>query len=80
VAPPSFEKDVLPILKRSCFPCHAGDGMAAEDHDFSKMDVLLAQRSRVTVQVAACAMPPRQVKFAPAEANVVLAWAACSGE
>jgi hypothetical protein len=77
---PNFEKDVLPILKRSCLGCHSGDGMASDGHDFSKMDVLLAQKSRMGVQVAACAMPPRQVKFATTDANVLLNWIACSGD
>ncbi len=77
---PSYEKDVLPILKRACFACHAGDGMAVEDHDFSKTAVALAQRSRMGVQVAACAMPPRQVPFAPADAEVLLMWTSCGGD
>ena len=76
---PRYE-DVLPLLKRKCFACHAGDGMAVEDHDFSKPSVVLAQRSRIGTQVGACAMPPRQVPLAPADAKLLMAWATCSSE
>ena len=72
-----YDKDVLPALKRACFACHAGDGMAAIDHDFSKKSVSVSQRSRMGVQVVACAMPPRQVPVDPADTSVILAWATC---
>jgi hypothetical protein len=76
---PRYE-DVLPLLKRRCFACHAGDGMAVEDHDFSKPSVVHAQKSRIGTQVGACAMPPRQVPLAPADAQLLMAWATCASE
>jgi hypothetical protein len=75
--PPSFAGDVQPILERRCFRCHTGDGPAADEHDFSKMDRVLGQRGAIREQVASCAMPPR-APLADAEAATLLRWATCA--
>ncbi len=77
---PMTYADVLPVLKRGCFACHAADGMAADDHDFTKPAVAIAQKSRIAVQVGACTMPPRQVPLAPADAQTLMMWATCGDE
>jgi hypothetical protein len=73
---PSFSRDVQPILKRSCFGCHSGDGIAAEEHDFSKFVVLHAQASAVTDAIASCAMPLRS-SLPEDDARILLGWVAC---
>jgi hypothetical protein len=77
---PTYAADVRPILERRCFACHARDGPAAEEHDFSRVDTLRAQRRRLTDAVGARAMPPAGRPPLPdAEAETLLRWAACGG-
>jgi len=77
-AAPSYARDVAPILSRRCFACHAGDGVAADEHDFSAWPTLYAQRAQVAAQVGACAMPPRRAPALPEdEAETLLLWIAC---
>jgi hypothetical protein len=73
----SFEVDVGPVLEKRCFSCHANGGSAAEDHDFSNMERLKADRAAIADQVASCAMPPRS-PLDDADANTLLAWASCA--
>jgi hypothetical protein len=76
--PPTYARDVRPILERRCAKCHAGDGEAAAEHNFSKVDTLRAQRADLSDQIGGCAMPPRSEGELPAsEARVLLAWVAC---
>lgn len=74
--PPSYARDVSPILQKRCLACHANNGMAADDHDFSRFATLQAQRSQVVTQVGGCGMPPTQPLQAE-EADVLLKWAIC---
>jgi hypothetical protein len=74
---PSFAGEVRPVLEKRCFGCHAGDGVAADEHDFSKMDRLRVDRSAILDEVATCSMPPRSV-LADADADTLLRWAVCA--
>lgn len=75
---PATIADVRPVLERRCLSCHAGDGLAAEEHDFSRVDVLRAQRGRVADAVAARAMPPAgRAPLTDAEAETLARWASC---
>jgi hypothetical protein len=78
--PPTYAQDILPILRRRCFQCHAGDGAAAEDHNFSRFATFYAQRRTVADQIAACTMPPPSQPTIPTdEADAILRWVACGG-
>jgi hypothetical protein len=78
-APPTYENDVRPILERHCFKCHAGDGVATDEHDFSHLETLRAQRGALVSEIRACAMPPSGEPTLPApEAEVLLRWGSCS--
>jgi hypothetical protein len=78
--PPTYAQDILPILGRRCFQCHAGEGVAAEDHNFSRFGTFHAQRSTVADQIAACTMPPASQPTIPEdEADAILRWVACGG-
>ncbi|MFI5300344.1 MAG: hypothetical protein ACHREM_19830, partial [Polyangiales bacterium] len=48
---PDYRADVAPLVERRCARCHAGDGAAADEHDFSRFDVIHAQASRVADQL-----------------------------
>ena len=76
--PATYVADVRPVLERRCFGCHANDGVAAEGHDFSRVETLRAQRRSLAGEVAARAMPPRgRPQLTDAEAQLLLRWAAC---
>ena len=74
--PPAYARDVLPILKKRCFGCHTGDGVAADEHDFSRIEALRGARTEIVDEVSTCAMPPRS-RLGDDEANVLLRWVTC---
>lgn len=77
-AAPSYAKDVKPILEQRCLSCHAGDGVAADEHDFSKLATLLEQKNSVMSEVSKCAMPPKSAPALEAkEADTLMRWIAC---
>jgi hypothetical protein len=67
---------VKPVLEKRCFGCHAGGGVAAEEHDLSDAKRLRAERGALLDEVASCSMPPR-APLAEDDASVLLRWAAC---
>jgi uncharacterized membrane protein len=76
--PVTYVADVRPVLERRCFSCHANDGPAAEEHDFSRVETLRAQRQSLADTVAAHAMPPPgRPPLTDAEARLLLRWSAC---
>jgi uncharacterized membrane protein len=76
--PATYVADVRPVLERRCFSCHANGGVAAEDHDFTRVETLRAQRQSLADEVAERAMPPKgQPQLTDAEAQLLLRWAAC---
>ena len=75
---PTYANDVRPILERHCFKCHAGDGIAADEHDFSHVETLRAQKRGLASEIGACAMPPSpEAPIEEREADVLLRWVAC---
>lgn len=91
-APPTFEEehldgpltyaaDARPVMERSCFSCHTGDGPAAADHDFGKLEVASAQRDRIHRAVASGAMPPSsRAPLDPASRETLLRWVEWGGK
>jgi uncharacterized membrane protein len=76
--PPTYIADVRPVLERRCFTCHANDGPAAEEHDFTHVETLRAQRQLLVDEVTARAMPPKgRPQLTDAEAQTLLQWVAC---
>jgi hypothetical protein len=73
---PTFD-EVMTILGARCFHCHAGDGVAADEHDFSKPDRVEADRRAILEEVATCSMPPRS-PLGHGEADTLLRWASCT--
>jgi uncharacterized membrane protein len=76
--PATYVADVRPLLERRCFACHANGGVAAEDHDFSRVETLRAQRQSITDEIAERVMPPKgRPQLTDPEAELLLRWAAC---
>lgn len=76
--PPTYVADVRPVLERRCLTCHAKDGPAAEEHDFSRIETLRAQRRQLVDEVTARAMPPMgRPQLTDGEAQTLLQWVAC---
>ena len=73
---PAYVRDVLPVLKKRCFGCHTGDGVAADEHDFSRIEALRGAGTEIVDEVSTCAMPPRS-RLGDDEANLLLRWVAC---
>jgi hypothetical protein len=73
---PAYVRDVLPVLKKRCFGCHTGDGVAADEHDFSQIEALRGAGTEIVDEVSSCAMPPRS-RLGDDEANLLLRWVAC---
>ena len=73
---PVYARDVMPILEKRCFGCHTGDGVAADELDFSQIEALRGAGTEIVDEVSTCAMPPRS-RLADDEANVLLRWVAC---
>jgi cytochrome c551/c552 len=67
---------VLPTLKKRCFGCHTGDGVAVDELDFSRIEALRGAGTEIVDEVSTCAMPPRS-RLDDAEANLLLRWVAC---
>jgi uncharacterized membrane protein len=77
-APPSYRADVVPALQAKCLSCHAGNGEAAEEHDFSTFEKVHAARQGIQRKVLARAMPPAVAPgLRESERDVLLAWLAC---
>lgn len=73
-----FARDVVPILTKRCFSCHAGNGEVAVEHNFSRLPSVLSHRSGMARRIAACSMPPQgSDPVTPSEAETLLGWLAC---
>jgi hypothetical protein len=76
--PPTYGADVRPVLEQRCFTCHANDGPAAEEHDFTRVETLRVQRHQLVDVVTARAMPPKgRPQLTDGQAQTLLQWVAC---
>ena len=67
---------VASIVEKRCAPCHAAGGEAGDDHDFSKVETLRAQRGLVGAKVEAGVMPPAGApRPTDDEVRAIVAWA-----
>jgi mono/diheme cytochrome c family protein len=75
--PPSYARDVAPILAAKCVVCHGPGGVEAT-RDLSTYDHVHTQRSSVLDQVHACMMPPAGGEaLTAAERATLLGWLVC---
>ena len=77
-APPSYARDIAPIVERRCFPCHASGGGAGPRFDFTTYDGVYRDRGPVLDQVYGCVMPPGDAgQPTAAERAALLEWLVC---
>jgi hypothetical protein len=60
-APPSYAKDVAPVIKSVCAPCHYPGGVAVKAfpaYDFSVYDNVVNAGTAILNELALCNMPP----------------------
>lgn len=75
--PPSYAKDVAPVIQQSCTPCHAPGGQQAS-RPLVTYAGAFSNRSAMLNQVHACRMPPAGSPALPAEGRKVLQeWLVC---
>jgi hypothetical protein len=76
-SPPSYAKDVAPVIQGSCGPCHAPGGRQASRLLTDYADAF-ANRGPALNQVHACRMPPRDAPPLTAEGRkILLEWLVC---
>lgn len=76
--PPSFRRDVDPILGQRCRPCHGPGGVSANVMLGSYAQVF-AQRGHVLTQTYGCKMPPAPQPPLPDEqAQLLFTWLICN--
>ena len=76
-SPPSYAKDVAPVIQAACTPCHAPGGEESSRllTDYAHA---FANRGPVLNQVHACRMPPRDAPPLSAEGRKILQeWLVC---
>lgn len=79
--PPSYAKDVAPILANRCAPCHFPGGVEVAAHDLSTYARVQAQRGSVLDQLHSCLMPPPDAGQPTAqERAAVLGWLVCGAQ
>jgi hypothetical protein len=73
---PSYQNDVVPILKRDCLTCHGPNGIAG--YDESTYTAVFNQRAPILDQVSACLMPQSgSPQLTTAERVALLGWLVC---
>lgn len=77
-SPPTFAKDVAPVIESSCAICHRPGG-ENPNRLLTTYDQIYAQRGAVLSQVASCRMPPPDAGVLSDDGRkVLLAWLVCS--
>ena len=76
--PPSYARDVAPVIAARCGPCHAPGGVEAAQRDFSAYATVHTQRVTILTQIHACLMPPADAgTLDAAERATLQGWLVC---
>ena len=79
-SPPTYAKDVAPLVSASCATCHVTGGREAS-RLLTNYAQVFAQRGAVLTQVNACRMPPRDgPQLSPEGRKALLAWLVCGAK
>ena len=75
--PPSYQRDVVPVLERHCLSCHSSGGQEATQ-PLDTYQAVHDRRSAVLDQVYACRMPPAGEPALPvSDRQTLLKWLVC---
>ncbi len=78
---PSYSSAVRPVVEHYCISCHSPDGDAGDEHDFTRPELLHAQRRLVSARLRAHSMPPAtSLQPSVAERALMTHWADCGAE
>ena len=76
-SPPSYAKDVAPVIQQSCTPCHAPGGREAS-RLLTDYAGAFANRGPALNQIHACRMPPQDAPpLGAGGKNTLLTWLVC---
>jgi hypothetical protein len=79
-SPPTYAKDIVPLVQATCTPCHAPGGVEST-RILTDYAGLLKQSNPVLLQVSACRMPPRNAPPISEEGRkALLAWVVCGAK
>ncbi len=74
---PSYQADIMPLLKRNCTECHSATGIVP-NRPLDNYNSVYAQRQGVLTQVYACTMPPPgSPPVSAADRQLLLTWLVC---
>jgi hypothetical protein len=79
VPPPSYQNDILPIVKAHCLLCHTVGGLEPTENSFNSYQAIFDDRQAIEDQINECRMPPIDAGIALPTASRVLfmTWLAC---
>lgn len=76
-AVPSYQADIMPLLKRACTECHSASGIVP-NRPLDNYNSVYSQRQAVLTQVYACRMPPPGAPpLSTADRQLLLTWLIC---
>jgi hypothetical protein len=76
-SPPSYARDVAPVIQQACTPCHAPGGRESSRLLTDYADAF-ANRGRALGQIHACRMPPSDAPPLSADGRkILLGWLVC---
>ena len=79
-SPPTYAKDISPLVQASCATCHAPGGRESS-RLLTNYDQIFAQRGGMLLQVNACRMPPREAPPLEGESRkALLTWLVCGAK
>ncbi len=81
--PPSWAKDVQPIIENYCITCHEPGGNGEALADLTSYAYVYRSRSSILTQVYQCLMPNQDASPPPPELTTdqretIVAWVACN--
>jgi hypothetical protein len=77
---PSWSNEVQPIIRRSCYPCHAQGGSGAlEGHDYQTYAGVAMVSTTAETDILNCKMPQAggDQPLSAADAQTLVSWFAC---
>jgi mono/diheme cytochrome c family protein len=78
---PGYSSAVRPIVEHYCIGCHSPEGVAGDEHDFTRPELLRGQHRIVSARLRAHSMPPAaSPELSGAERALIIHWAECGAE